>query len=196
MSFDWWFNWTTYEPLITKPKKMKIAYVIGHTKRDKGAYSPHLKVSEWDFYNEVVSHIPNASIFHHDSNIGGYKTRVKATARKLNKVNFDLVICLHFNAATPQANGCETLYYFASKKSKKYAQMFSDVVTKETGIKSRNGGLKALTQPNDRGYAAVFYPKAPTILIEPFFGSNESDCNKIKDARNMARIIQIFTSKI
>ena len=195
MAFDWFRNWTTYEPVI-KPKSMRVAFVVGHTEKDKGAYSPHLKVSEWDFYNEVLSYIPSANIFHHDPNIGGYVTRVKKTAEKLNKVNFDLVICLHFNAAIPQANGCETLYYFQSRKGRDYAKKFSDLVTKRTGIKSRNGGLKALTNRRDRGFAAVYYPKAPVILIEPFFGSNESDCTKIQGAEKVAKIIQEFISII
>lgn len=52
-------------------------------------------------------------------------------------------------------------------------------MTEETGIKSRNGGLKALTNRKDRGFASVYYTKAPTILIEPFFGSNEEDCKRL-----------------
>ena len=171
---------------------MRTAFVVGHTKKDKGAYSEHLKVSEWDFYNEVLSHLKNPTVFYHDPKISGYTKRIKNTASKLNKVDFDLVIELHFNAATPQANGCETLYYFNSKKSREYARKFSEVVNRWTTIKLRNSGLKALVNSKDRGFASVFYPKAPTILIEPFFGSNEGDCRKIRDAKLMACIIEDF----
>ena len=135
-------------------------------------------------------------MFYHDENIGGYTTRIKNTANKLNKLHFDLVIELHFNAATPQANGCETLYYFNSAKGRQFAKLFSETVNNLTGIKLRNNGLKALVNKKDRGFASVFYPKAPTILIEPFFGSNESDCEKIKNARNMALIIEEFICRI
>lgn len=174
---------------------MRTAFVIGHTAKDKGAYSPYFKLSEWDFYKEVLKHIPEANVFYHNPHFSGYTTRIKNTANKLNKVNFDLVIELHFNAATPQANGCETLYYFASKTSRDYAKTFSDTVTRWTGIKSRNGGLKPLTNKKDRGFASVYFPKAPTILIEPFFGSNESDCKKIKSPKNLACIIEDFISQ-
>ena len=171
---------------------MKIAIVVGHHKKSKGAYSPFLKVSEWDFYNEVVSCIPCVSVFYHDENISSYTERIKNTASKVNKYPFDLVIELHFNAASEVANGCETLYYFNSSKGKEYAKQFSELVHEETGIKLRNNGLKALVNDKDRGFASVYYTTAPTILIEPFFGSNESDCNKITDAKNMARILNKF----
>jgi len=175
---------------------MRIAFVIGHHERAKGAVSPHLKVSEWDFYKEVLTYIQEANVFLHDHNISGYTSRIKNTASKLNKVDFDLVVELHFNAATPQANGCETLYYFNSTKGKYYAKIFSDIVHNWTGIKLRNNGLKALVNKNDRGFASVYYPKAPTILIEPFFGTNENDCNKIESAKNMACIIKDFIVNI
>ncbi len=174
---------------------MRVAFVVGHTQKDKGAYSEHLKVSEWDFYNEVLSYIPYATVFHHDPNIRSYTARVKNTAEKLNKVNFDLVIELHFNSATPQANGCETLYYFNSEKSKSYAKKFSEVVNRWTSIKLRNNGLKALVNSKDRGFASVYYPKAPTILIEPFFGSNQEDCRKIRDSKMVACIIEDFINQ-
>ena len=93
-------------------------------------------------------------------------------------------------------NGCETLYYYRTFKGEKYAKQFSELVNHETGIKLRRGnGLKAL-QSNDRGFASVYYTKAPTILIEPFFGSNEADCKRIGNAKNMASIINKFLNKI
>ena len=175
---------------------MRVAFVVGHHKKAKGAMS-HLGLREWDFYNEVLEHMTDVNVFYHNENISGYTTRIKNTAKKLNQIEFDLVIELHFNAAvSEQANGCETLYYFASKKGREYAKLFSQTVTNHTGIKTRNGGLKALTNRNDRGFASVYYPKAPTILIEPFFGSNKIDCELIKDTRNMATILTQFLKQL
>jgi len=179
---------------------MNIAFVLGHHSRSKGAFSSYLFANEFDFYTDVIEHleckIGKLNIFYHNPDISGYTKRIKETASKLNKVNFDLVIELHFNAATPQANGCETLYYFNSKKSKNFAHIFTDTVCDITGIKSRNGGVKALVNKKDRGFASVYYPKAPTILIEPFFGTNDDDCAKIGCAENMAYIIEKFLTKI
>ena len=171
---------------------MKVAVVIGHHEKAKGAFSEHLGKSEYDFYSDVVKSLTNVSIFTHDPNIRGYTNRIKNTAKKLNEQEFDLVMELHFNSAVPQAHGCETLYYFNSENGKHYAKLFSEVVNECTGIKLRNGGLKALVNKNDRGYASVYYPKAPTILIEPFFGSNKGDCEKIRSAENVASLINEF----
>ena len=176
---------------------MKIAFIIGHHKKSKGAYSKYFKMREWDFYNKVMSYIPYSHVFYHDENISGYVSRIKNTAKKVNKYPFDLVIELHFNSFIDlDANGCETLYFYRSKKGRDYAKKFSKLVTEMTGIKNRNGGLKALSNTKDRGFASVYYTKAPTILIEPFFGSNLSDCLKINSAKNMAEIIKQYINII
>ena len=176
---------------------MKIAFVVGHHKKSKGAYSSFIGYSEWDFYNEVIKELGDVSVFWHDENISGYTSRIQNTADKINRVNFDLVIELHFNSsANSKANGCETLYYYKSSKGRIYADKFSELIVEQTGIKSRNGGLKALENKQDRGFASVYYTKAPTILIEPFFGSNKSDCDKIKSSKNLALIIQMYIDNI
>lgn len=176
---------------------MKIAAVIGHTSKSKGAYSKFFKMREFDFYTEVVKNLNDVEVFIYDEKISGYVTRVKANAKKLNTDDFDLIIELHFNHfKDTSANGCETLYYFKSKNAKYYAALFSETLNDYTGIKLRNGGLKSLANKNDRGFAAVYYPKAPVILIEPFFGSNTSDCEKIQSPENLACIINEFTLQI
>jgi N-acetylmuramoyl-L-alanine amidase len=177
---------------------MKTAIVIGHHENSKGAYSPFLKLAEWDFYQQSLAYLTllrldMPDIYVHDPAIKGYTSRIKDTAARINKCAYDLVIELHFNAAaSPRANGCETLYYFKSAKGKEFAQLFSNTVNKNTGIRLRNAGLKALSSDRDRGFASVFYTVAPTILIEPFFGSNAADCDRIDGPKKMARIIQEF----
>lgn len=176
---------------------MKIAAVIGHTEKSKGAYSKHFKLREFDFYTKVAELLEGVDIYTHDSSISGYVTRQKATAAILNSKDYDLVIELHFNHfSDASANGCETLYYFKSKHGKYYAELFSEVLNDYTGIKLRNGGIKALANRRDRGFAAVFYPKAPAILIEPFFGSNKTDCEKIESIENLACIINEFIIQV
>lgn len=186
----WLFKDLFFEPI--KNNNMKIAVVVGHHANDGGAYSEFLRTSEFNFYSTVVKKLKDVEVFFHNPNIKSYTTRIKDTATRLNAGKFDLVIECHFNAASEAANGCETLYYFNSKKGKEYAQKFSDIVNKKTEIKLRNGGLKALVNSNDRGFASVYYPSAPAILIEPFFGSNQNDCLKIRNSDFMAEIIQDF----
>ena len=175
----------------------KVALVVGHHEKAKGAYSKWLKIREWDFYNEVVQFIDNADVFRHDPNISGYVTRIKDTAKRLDEGNYDLVIELHFNSFFDEsANGCETLYYFKNKQTRDISFLFSQMINNKTSIKIRGNGIKALSNRNDRGFASVYHPKANTILIEPFFGSNKSDCEKISNAGFLGNIINDFIKNI
>ena len=174
---------------------MKIAVVIGHHKKQKGALSKYFGMREFDFYSKVVKHLDNVKVFTYDENISGFVTRIKANAKKLD--DFDLVIELHFNSFfDASANGCETLFYYKSKLGRYYADLFSYTVNSYTDIKLRGNGTKALSNIHDRGFANVFYPAPPTILVEPFFGSNESDCKRIESAENLACIINDFLDRV
>jgi len=105
------------------------------------------------------------------------------------------VIELHFNSFfKPIAEGCETLYYVGSEKGYNYSRIFSRLVNQSSGIKLRGDGTKALSNTRDRGFASVYYTNAPTILIEPFFGSNEEDCKKIKGTRFVAELLENFVN--
>ena len=179
---------------------MRIGLVIGHHEQGKGAYSPHLKVSEWDFYNEVIEHFKaihtkhDFYVFRHDANVKGYNTRMKNTAAEINRVGVDLVILLHFNSHASDASGCETLYTAKSDEGKRYAKLFNDHVCEWIDVKNR--GIKPKFS-GDRGFGELYYTDAPTILIEPFFGSSESDCKEVVNANYMAQILNDFlTCKI
>lgn len=157
-----------------------IAIVIGHTQRSKGACSTNNIPCEWDYNNKVANFLKDiADIYTYDAYSLGYTTMVKKNAEKLNKLNYKLVIELHYNAASPDANGCETLYYFKNKQGKYLAEQSSMLINSVFGVKNR--GAKALINEKDRGFAAVFYPNATTILLEPFFGSNKSDSYKFRN---------------
>ena len=94
--------------------KNKVAVVVGHHKWAKGAKSPYLP-SEWDLMSEIAEDLKDvADVFYHNPNISGYNARQRSMAKRT--ASYDLVIELHYNAATPQANGCEALYWFKNKK--------------------------------------------------------------------------------
>lgn len=180
---------------------MKIAIVIGHHEKAKGALSKYFGMREFDFYKEVIKYIHyvgecfEVDFFEHDSNISGYTTRIKETANKLNKKEYKLVISLHFNSFfETNENGVETLYYYNSKVGKHYSILFNNFMYNKTGITNR--GVKALRNKKDRGFAMCYYPKAPTILIEPFFGSNENDCKKIQSPQNLGNLLNEFIYQI
>ncbi len=161
-------------------KKKNIAFVIGHTKLKKGAKGVDNIPPEWDYNGSVGEHLSDiADIYYYDSYNLGYKSMVKANADKMNKKDYDIVLELHYNYVdTPQANGSEVFYYYLNKKGKEMATRLSGMIS--STFKVRDRGAKAMISSAQRGYWAVYLPKATTLLLEPFFGSNKDDVSKFK----------------
>lgn len=177
-------------PLDNSREIKKVAVVVGHTAGSKGAKSPYLP-DEYDFNLEVANklkkHNCNYDVYTHRTYSVGYYNMWKETANKINSKDYDLVIELHYNAASPKAHGTETLYYFNSKKGKAYAQIFSETISEDFGTKLRGiQGAKPLVNKNDRGFYAVYLPKPPALIVEPFFGSNEEESVLFKDTDKYA----------
>lgn len=156
----------------------KVAIVVGHTKLRPGACGIDIPC-EFSFNQKVAEYLGDiCDIYYYDSYNLGYKSMVKRNADKMNRKDYDLVIELHYNAASPQANGCEVFYYFTNKTGKMYAEYMSKMISKV--FKVRDRGAKPMIGENQRGYWALFYPKATTLLLEPFFGSNRQNALKFK----------------
>ena len=157
----------------------KVAIVVGHTKLRPGAKGIDIP-AEYVYNSKVANHLRDiCDIYHYGSYNMGYKSMVKANAAKMNTKEYDLVIELHYNAhSNPRAQGCEVLYYHKNKIGKKLATYLSENISTPFEVKDR--GAKPLTSSKERGYWAVYYPKATTLLVEPFFGSNLQDQDKFK----------------
>jgi N-acetylmuramoyl-L-alanine amidase len=151
---------------------MKKAFIIGHNEKAQGAYSEILKVTEWGLYKSLTPELSElGDVYIHDASIGGYTARMKDTASKINSQDYDLVVALHFNMFNGKALGCEAL--FISEKGRVFGSNFCHYYTESTGTKNR--GAKKVER-GGRGFEEIFNPKAPAILVEPFFGDSESDC--------------------
>lgn len=158
--------------------KGKVAIVIGHTKLRPGACSPHGVPCEWTYNNKVASYLKDiADVYHYGSYNLGYKSMVKSLSNKINRETYELVIELHYNAASPAANGTECLYYYTNKFGKSVAEKYCELFCKAFGTKNR--GAKAMVSSKQRGFWALYYPKPTTILVEPFFGSSKKDVTKV-----------------
>jgi len=158
---------------------MKIGIIIGHTRQNKGAFSPTLKQSEYDWNGDLADKMKayaehkKHTLLIERRDIGGI-TGAYARAMKQKP---DCLIELHFNAADGKASGTETLY--ADQADKKgineiiLAKMVNDEMVSALGLKDR--GLKK-RQPGDRGYGNIMQTKEiPSILIESGFGDNPKD---------------------
>ena len=177
----------------------KVAVVIGHTKDSKGASSLYLP-AEFDYNSKVAKELKRLNphmydVFEHDTYKYGYTKMVQKVSDKINQGKYDLVIELHYNAASPSANGCETLYYFSSQKGREYAIKFSAGIA--GGMKVHNRGIRALVNSGDRGFQAVFTPKPPALILEPFFGTNAMDCSKFANRENVyAAVINAIVEEL
>ena len=162
---------------VQDQKKKKFAFVIGHTSKDKGAFSTFLQVSEFDLFKEFANkHLSEiGDIFLHDETITGYTQRQADTATKTT--SYEYVFELHFNAATPAAEGCEALYYTGNTKAQRIAEKFCSLMVHFLDMKNR--GAKSLNA-SDRGFGFVSKQKPTALILEPFFGSNEDDCRNFK----------------
>lgn len=153
---------------------MKTAICIGHNSKNKGAFSLYLNQNEYDYNtriaNLVSKQLPNTIEVFNRYQDTGYNKEIENLSKRVNRSKFDLVMELHFNAAIPQANGCEALYFHKSKLGKQYAESFCNAVNKE--YKTVNRGSKPLFSDVNRGFGFVQKINTPAIILEPFFGSN------------------------
>jgi len=174
---------------IKEQAKKKIAFVIGHTSKDKGAFSTFLQISEFDLFKEFANkHLSGVGdIFLHDETITSYTQRQADTATKTTE--YEYVFELHFNAATPAAEGCEALFYTGNTKAKKIAEKFCSLMVHFLDMKNR--GAKALNA-SDRGFGFVSKQKPTALILEPFFGSNEDDCRNFKQEKYKKVIFELI----
>lgn len=166
-----------------KPPK-KVAIVVGHTEDSQGACSPHNISCEWEFMFGVATELcvmrELGDIYLYDTYKNGYGNMVAKHAKTINQKDYDLILELHYNAATPSAQGAEVLYHHKDTENWDEVTIGKNLLAKMEALGFRNRGVKHLTA-KDRGYAAVYLPKGNCLIFEPFFGSNEDDCERIRE---------------
>lgn len=166
-----------------------IAICVGHSRKisgryDGGAYSVPLKINERDF-NLKVAHKLSANltrkgipskIFDNYAG-GGYGSAMTDVARQVRDAQAVFAIELHFNSASPTANGHEWLHWHSSITGADIAKKFENEFKKAfPSIKAR--GIKPIRK-TDRGGKFLELTHCPAVILEPFFGSNEDDCEDI-----------------
>jgi N-acetylmuramoyl-L-alanine amidase len=158
-------------------KNHMIAICVGHSRQGDrtGAVSVG-GVSEWAFNRSVAKHMQDAllcvgitSRIYQDYPRQGYTASMDWLAGRLREDKATAAIELHFNAASPAANGHEWLHWPTSTGGRMLAQAFSNEFS-ATFPQIRSRGLK----PTGTGNGAQFLRKVPppAIITEPFFGSN------------------------
>ena len=119
----------------------KVALIIGHNKRSKGAYST-IVGSEYDYWKRIAEKIKGeipefVDIYERKPN-KAYVPEMNEVLKELNKNDYKFCMELHFNAAaSEQANGCECLVYYGNNKAKALATDFMARLQNKFGSKIR-----------------------------------------------------------
>ncbi len=180
----------------------KLAVVVGHNAKQVGAAAgPPISSYEFPFNSKVAeSMVAQADQFDFEIKIfwreylgpyrtssgrstGNYAKEIKQVYALTNDWGADLSIELHYNSFHDRSVSGTEVLSSGSSKSLQYANITQDKLVAlferrgrtNRGVKVRNATKRG------RGYLSLVSGVAPAILVEPFFGSIQSDCLMMAD---------------
>lgn len=163
-------------PGHNEARLVKIGLIVGHSKKDPGAVSIG-KFSEYA-YNAEIARL--ASIYALGTNKAVVEciyrdgVGIKGAYAAAEQLSCDVVIELHFNAATGQVSGTETLCSF-DNNDVEFAHAIHAGVCEVFEREGASRGVKTLPR-NARGSFNVYsFPNGVNCLVEPFFGDHPKD---------------------
>ena len=170
---------------------MRLAIVIGHSKKSPGAFAAApLRLSEYDYntlvaqeiYRNAMGRGVHTKIFTRDgSSIKDVYQQVEDWAAK-TIYGKTVAVELHFNAANKKAKGTETLFDMEPLESIEFARCVQQamcLVFKRKGKEDR--GLKKITEDTERGYPNLNYCRIPSVIVEPAFGDNPDEAKLLSE---------------
>jgi N-acetylmuramoyl-L-alanine amidase len=198
----------------------KVALIIGHNDRSRGAYSPIL-LSEFKYWKRIAEKIKGeipeiVDVYERKPN-KAYIPEMNEVLKELNKNDYKFCLELHFNGSLNRdANGCECLVYWKNEKAKELATDFmarlqnvfgSNIRNKVNILKEKkiiNGreeeierkeatkGITLIQDSNVRGGYGICKSKDTYILLEPFFGSNQDESLKFSVEKDVVSLFVNF----
>jgi len=120
----------------------KVALIIGHNDRSRGAYSPIL-LSEFKYWKRIADKIKGVipeivDVYERKPN-KAYIPEMNEVLKELNKNDYEFCLELHFNGSLNRdANGCECLVYWKNEKAKELATDFMARLQNVFGSNIRN----------------------------------------------------------
>lgn len=181
----------------------KVAIVVGHCLRSKGAYNSRYDQTEYDFNVSLAEQIHTLladhptikpEIVYRKLNSG-----IRGLVRKLNYlVRPKLIVSLHLNSfGNPQANGTEVLHWHRSRRSSQFARIFERHLTEYLHTRDRSGQAQAKgVSEEDRGGYILRYTNAWCVLCEPFFLSNDKELEKGRESLSDGTLAEAYVKAI
>ena len=152
----------------------KVALVIGHNSRQRGAFADgELNQFEYDFNHSVVYQLMETGVAGAELRCftrkyaGSYHREIIEVYREVNEWAPDLVVELHFNAGG--GDYTTMLCGTGRERSLAVAAVFQRHFVDALG--TGDGGVIA-REREDRGGRSLFASEAPMVLTEPFFGDH------------------------
>jgi N-acetylmuramoyl-L-alanine amidase len=167
----------------------RLAVIVGHNATSPGA-SALAPIGRSEFaFNSVVAERMVAEASHYNilartffrKAQGGYQKEIARVYAEVADWSPNCAVELHFNSANPTGKGTEMLCRPGRPRARSLASHVAQEVdaTLGFGLRHQGTGVK-IAGPTDRGGASLHaLPDVPTILTEPFFGSNENECMKV-----------------
>jgi N-acetylmuramoyl-L-alanine amidase len=185
-----------------EPKKHSrhIALIVGHTEKKPGAFSPFLKKHEYKYNTEFARLIRgeaeraslSCSIHFRDKGgvSGAYIDAVKSEPA--------CIIELHFNAFNTRVSGSEILINERDDepglKERELATTLQNRIASTLG--NTNRGIKSRSSKGERGfYSLSRTSKIPSMILEPFFGDNDSDARNFDYKKQQAAQVIVRTTR-
>jgi N-acetylmuramoyl-L-alanine amidase len=171
--------------VVAKPKRKKIAIIIGHGNGDSGAGGWN-GVEEYNYNHKAASLVAEAVVDHEIKLFYRTSSGIVGVASRVVLWQPDISIELHCNAYNSSASGCEVLVIDGDSKSGELARSFAASFSGKFSRKLRGDkGVKWLSK-SDRGYASlsVLKPVNQAILVEPFFIDNKEEWVDVNDYAN------------
>lgn len=175
----------------------KVALIIGHNARSKGAFSM-IVGSEFIYWKNIAEkvkgEIPELVDIYERKPSTNYVIEMKEVLKELNKNDYKFCLELHFNSSLSlSAKGCECLVYHKNDKAKKLAiDLMARLQTKFKSTIRGNRGLIEVQDSNVRGGYGICNSKDTYILIEPFFGSNIDESLKFSIVKDVVSLLVEF----
>lgn len=152
----------------------RVALVVGHNPKAQGAIRATDRRTEYDWCGALAERIAalDPARYVIVRRTAG-PNEIKRAYAEVERVGVRASVELHFNsAASAAATGTETLIS-GSAKSRSLGTLVQAAMVEALYLRDR--GLKQ-PGPKDGGYTALRAASPPAVLIEPYFGSNRSDC--------------------
>lgn len=175
----------------------KVALIIGHNARSKGALSM-IVGSEFSYWKNIAEkikgEIPELVDIYERKPSTNYVAEMKEVLKELNKNDYKFCLELHFNSSlSSSAKGCECLVYYKNDKAKKLAiDLMARLQSKFKSTVRGNRGLIEVQDSNTRGGYGICNSKDTYILIEPFFGSNIDEALRFSIVKDVVSLLVEF----